>query len=188
MADAVPDPAALEQYREYLALLARLQLPPRLGSKLDASDIVQQTLLKATQSLRQFRGKTDGEWAAWLRRILTNTLVDAVRQFKGPKHDVRLERSLEASIADSSARLQALLTGSATSPSQQLLKEEQLLRLAAALAELPEDQRTALEMHYLQGCTIAEVATHMTRSERSVAGLVRRGLQRLRELMADERE
>jgi RNA polymerase sigma-70 factor, ECF subfamily len=184
----MPDPAALERFREYLALLARLHVPPRLQSKLDASDIVQQTLLKATQNLAQFRGHTDGEWAAWLRRILTNTLVDAVRQFKGPTHDVRLERSLAASIEDSSARLGALLTGSTTSPSQQLLKEEQLMQLAAALAELPEDQRVALEMHYLQGCTVAEVATHMTRSERSVAGLVRRGLQALREQLADERD
>ncbi len=188
MPEAMRDPARLHEFREYLALLARLQLPQRLRSKLDASDIVQQTLLKATQNLAQFHGQTDGEWAAWLRRILTNTLVDAVRQFTGPKHDVPLERSLAASVEDSSARLEALLTGSAASPSQQLLKDEQLMRLAAALAELPEDQRVALEMHYLQGCTVAEVATHMDRSERSVAGLVRRGLQRLRELLADERD
>jgi RNA polymerase sigma-70 factor (ECF subfamily) len=184
----MPDPTALARFRDYLALLARLQLSPRLRSKLDASDIVQQTLLKATQNLAQFHGQSDAEWVAWLRRILTNTLVDAVRQFKGPKHDVRLERSLAASIEDSSTRLAALLTGSAASPSQRLLKEEQLVRLATALAELPEDQRVALEMHYLQGCTVAEVATHMTRSERSVAGLVRRGLQALREKLADERD
>lgn len=184
----MPDAAALERFREYLALLARVQLPPRLRSKLDASDIVQLTLLKATQNLGQFRGQTDCEWAAWLRRILTNTMVDAVRQFKGPKHDVRLERSLEASIADSSARLDALLQGDGTSPSQQVVKEEQLVQLAAALADLPEDQQAALEMHYLQGCTVAEVASHMGRSERSVAGLVRRGLQSLRERLADPRD
>jgi RNA polymerase sigma-70 factor, ECF subfamily len=188
MADGVPDPAALERFREYLALLARLHLPPRLRGKMGASDIVQQTLLKATQNLGQFQGHTEGEWAAWLRRILNNTLIDAVRHFKAPKHDVRLERSLEASIADSSARLDALFGGSTTSPSQHVLREEQLLRLAAALAELPEDQRLALEMHYLQGCTVAEVATHMSRTERSVAGLVRRGLHKLRELLADVRD
>jgi RNA polymerase sigma-70 factor (ECF subfamily) len=166
MSDAVPDPAALERFREYLALLARLHLPPRLQSKLGASDIVQQTLLKAAQNLEQFRGQTDAERAAWLRRILTNTLVDAVRRFKGPRHDVRLERSLEAAITESSGRLNALLEGDATSPSQHLLKHEQLLHLAAALGELPEDQRVALEMHYLQGCTITEVAIHMSRTER----------------------
>ncbi len=185
--DIAPDPASLERFREYLALLARLQLPPRLQSKVGASDIVQQTLLKAAQNLNQLRGRSEAEWAGWLRRILTNTLVDAVRRFQGAAHDVALERSLEASLAQSSARLEALLQGSPTSPSGQMLKNEQLLQLAAALADLPEEQRLAVEMHYLQGCTVAEVAEHMTRTERSVAGLVRRGLQKLRELLTDER-
>ena len=188
MSEAAPDPASLERFREYLALLARLHLHPRLRSKLGASDIVQQTMMKAAQNLCQFRGSTEAEWAGWLRRILTNTLVDAVRHFNGPEHDVALERSVEASLTESSARLEALLQGSPNSPSDQVLKNEQMLRLATALAQLPEDQRLVLEMHYLQGCTVAEVAAHMTRTERSVAGLVRRGLQRLRELLADERD
>src|SRR5262249_35228853 len=104
------------------------------------------------------------------------------------KRDVALERSLEVSFAESSARLEAWLQASPTSPSEQVLRHEQLLQLSAALAKLPEDQRLALEMHYLQGCTVAEVAAHMTRTERSVAGLVRRGLQKLRELLADTRD
>jgi RNA polymerase sigma-70 factor (ECF subfamily) len=181
---SVPDPAGLEQYRHYLELLARLRLEPRLRSKLGTSDIVQQTLLKATQNLGQYRGNSEGELAGWLRRILTNTLVDAVRELEGAKREVALERSLEASIEQSSARLEALLQSPATSPSEQLLRHEDVLHLSAALAQLPEDQRQALELHYLQGCTVAAVAEHMQRTERSVAGLVRRGLQRLRELMA----
>jgi RNA polymerase sigma-70 factor (ECF subfamily) len=75
-----PDPAGLERYRHYLQLLVRLQLQPRLRSKLGASDIVQQTLLKAAENLRQYRGQSETELAGWLRRILTNTLVDAVRE------------------------------------------------------------------------------------------------------------
>jgi RNA polymerase sigma-70 factor (ECF subfamily) len=184
--EVAPDPAALERFRAYLTLLARLHLHPRLRSKVGASDVVQQTLWKATQNLSQFRGRSEAELAGWLRRILTNTLVDAVRHFQGPGHDVGLERSLEASLAESSSRLEALLQGRPTSPSEHVLKNEQLLRLATTLAELPEDQRLAVEMHYLQGCTVAEVAAHMTRTERSVAGLVRRGLQKLRELLADD--
>ncbi|HEV3120216.1 MAG TPA: sigma-70 family RNA polymerase sigma factor [Gemmataceae bacterium] len=184
-ADASPDRASLERYREYLALLARLHLQPRLQSKLGASDIVQQTLLKAGQNLGQFRGRSDEELAAWLRRILTNTLVDAVREFEGAKRDIRLERSLEAMLNESSARLEALLHGQTASPSVQALKHEQLLQLSAALAQLPEDQRQAVEMHYLQGCTVGEVAAQLGRSERSVAGLVRRGLQKLRELLTE---
>jgi RNA polymerase sigma-70 factor (ECF subfamily) len=183
---AGPDPAGLERYRHYLELLARLHIQPRFRSKLGTSDIVQETLLRATQNLGQYRGQSEAELAAWLRRILTNTLVDAVRALEGPKRDVALERSLEAELAGSSARLEALLTSGGESPSAQAVRHEELLQLSAALARLPEDQRQALEMHYLQGCTVPEVAEQMQRTERSVAGLVRRGLQRLRELMAEE--
>src|SRR5262249_13692959 len=94
---------ALERFRDYLRLLARLQLDPRLQSKLDASDLVQQTLLKAHESLDQFRGKTAAEQAAWLRQILARTLANAFRDFGRAKRDVALERSLEASLWESSA-------------------------------------------------------------------------------------
>jgi RNA polymerase sigma-70 factor (ECF subfamily) len=126
--------------------------------------------------------------AGWLRRILSNTLVDAIRDYDGAKRDIGLERSLEATVGQSSARLEALLQADATSPSGQAVRHEQLRALAAALARLPEDQRLAVEMHYLQACTVAEVAEQLGKTERSVAGLVRRGLQSLRVLLADVRD
>ena len=57
--------------------------------------------------------------------------------------------------------------------------------LAAALAQLPDDQRAAVEVHHLQGCTLSETAAVLDRTERSVAGLLRRGLVRLRELLEE---
>src|SRR5262249_20133335 len=182
------DPALLDRYRDYLELLARLQLQPRFRSKLGASDIVQQTLLKATRNLSQFRGASEAEIVVWLRRILSTTLIDAIRELKGIKRNVAVERSLEASLAQSSARLEALLRANSTSPSEHVLRHEQLLQVSAALARLPDDQRLVLEMHYLQGCPVAAIAEEMGRTERSVAGPVRRGVEGAPGLLAADGE
>lgn len=173
----------LNQYREYLRLLARLQIDQRLQSKVDPSDIVQQTLIKAHQNLGQFRGQTDWELAAWLRRILSNTMVDAVRKFRV---ELAHEYSLEQSVEESSARLEAWLQANDSSPSEQVQHQEQLLRMAGALAMLPEDQRCAVELHYLKDEPLEAIALRMGRSLPSVAGLLRRGLKKLRELLRKE--
>lgn len=171
-----------EDYRDYLLLLARWQLDPRLRGKLDPSDVVQQTLVKAYQNRGQFRGRSTGEEAGWLRRILTNTLIDAVRKFQ---RELDREYDLEQAIGESSARLEAWLAAEQSSPSEIAQRHEQLLALARALARLPEDQRTAVELHHLRDASVAEIAVQMGRTEASVAGLLRRGLHNLRGLLQD---
>jgi RNA polymerase sigma-70 factor (ECF subfamily) len=182
MTAATDDPGvSLERFRGYLRLLARLQLDTRLQGKLDPSDLVQQTLLKAHQGLGQFRGRSTAEQAAWLRQILANTLANAVRDLARAKRDVALERSLESSLADSSARLEALLVADQSSPSQRAERNEQLLQLAEALATLPEAQREVLLLRHCQGLSLAEISEQLGRTRASVASLLRRGLEQLRE-------
>jgi RNA polymerase sigma-70 factor (ECF subfamily) len=175
-------PLDLERYRNYLRLLARLNLDPRLAAKLDPSDLVQQTLLQAFQAQGQFRGREPGELAAWLRQILARNLAHAVRDLGRARRDVHRERSLEAALANSSARLEAWLAAEQSSPSGQAERNEQALLVSEALQALPEAQREALVLQHWQGWSLAEIGQHLGRSPEAVAGLIKRGLKQLRRL------
>jgi RNA polymerase sigma-70 factor (ECF subfamily) len=171
----------LLQYQPWLKLLARVELDSRLQVKLDASDVVQQTLLEACRALGQFRGATQGELLAWLRGILAHVLAHEVRRYHGTqKRDVAREVSLEQSLAQSSQRLGSLLAASGTSPSQQAARHEQELLLAAALARLPDDYREVIILRNLEGLTHEEVAGRMDRSVGAVRMLWVRALTHLR--------
>jgi RNA polymerase sigma-70 factor (ECF subfamily) len=167
---------ALGRFREYLLLLARLHLGERLQGKLDASDVVQQTLLEAYQKRAQFRGQSEAELAAWLRKMLACNLADALRSLGRAKRDVVREQSLEAS----SARLTSWLAAEQSTPSQEAQRHEDVLRLAEALATLPEAQREALVLRHCKGLSLAAISQHLERSPAAVAGLLKRGLRKLR--------
>ncbi len=167
-------------------MLARIQIDALLQAKLDASDVVQQSLLEAHQSMADFRGNNDREKAAWLRRILARNLADELRKVRCGKRNVHLEASLEAALQESAARLDNWLAADEKGPSEYAMANEQLVALAAALAELPDGQRTAIELRDLHGCALGVIAARIGRTEIAVAGLLRRGLKRLRELLNDE--
>ncbi len=174
------DPRSLERFRDYLRLLAGLQLSPKLRSKLDPSDVVQQTMLQAHQAFGQFRGTSEAELAGWLRQILARNLAAAVREMGRAKRHVGREQSLEAAVNESSARLEAFLADEQSSPSVRADRNERVLRLAVAVAELPEAQREAVTLHHLQGWPLAEVARHLDRTPAAVMGLLHRALKKLR--------
>jgi RNA polymerase sigma-70 factor (ECF subfamily) len=176
----------LEQFRDHLRLLARTELDARLQGKIDPSDVVQQTMMEAYQAREQFRGKSEAELGAWLRRILAHNLADVVRRYGAATRDVALERSLEASLAESASRLDVWLADERSSPTQQLQRQEQLGRLYEALTKLPEDQRIAVEGKHLQGLSVEQISQQMGKSVTAVGGLLRRGMRRLRDLLQNE--
>lgn len=171
----------LERYRAWLGLLARLEVDPRHRSRVDLSGVVQQTLFEASQVLREDDGRAEAERAAWLKKCLAHNLADELRKANAQMRNVRREKSLEAALECSSSRLGDWLVATGTSPSGHVVREEMGLRLAAALEALPEDQREALILQHWQGWKVAEIGAHLGRSRTAVAGLLKRGLARLRD-------
>ena len=176
-----PEPRPLDGYADYLRLLARLQLDSRLRSRLDPSDVVQQTFLIAHEKRDQFRGRTDAELAAWLRTILASVLAQQMRRLR--HHPPERARSLQQALDESSARLEAYLDAHDSTPGRRLAQAEQAMRLLAALRGLPDDQRTAIELHHLQGLPVPEVARRMEKTIASVTGLLYRGGKSLRQVL-----
>ena len=171
--------SALERYRGYLRMLAESKLDRRLRAKIDPSDIVQETMFQAFRAWGDLRGSSEGERMAWLRQILIRTLLHAVRDFGRAKRNVAREQPLVRLADHSSMQLEALCAADQTSPSQVAARAEELLRVADAMQELPEEQRAAVLAYYWRGATVAEIGAEMERSGSAVAGLIYRGVKRL---------
>lgn len=184
MGGGTPDPAlSLERFRDYLRVLARIHMDPRLRGRTDVSDVVQQTLIEAYESPGPGVDRPESEQMAWLRKILTHNLMDLGRHEGRAKRNLARERSLEEAMGTSSARLGDFLGGSRPSPSQEASKAEEALRLAGALSRLPEAQREAIELHHLKGLSLRALAQELGKTEGAVAGLLHRGLEALRALL-----
>jgi RNA polymerase sigma-70 factor (ECF subfamily) len=176
--------ALVRRYRPWLQVLAQGQLGRRLSGKCDASDVVQQALLDACRGLPHFRGSTEAEMRAWLRQVLARALGHELRRYGGTQQrDVGREVSLEQELTESSARLGTVLVAPDSSPSQQAVRHEQELHLAALLARLPADYRTVIVLRDLEGLPHEEIARRLDRSVGAVRMLWVRALARLRKEM-----
>lgn len=171
----------VDEYREYLNLLGRLQLDDNLAGKVDVSGVVQITLLEAGQA--GWDRMETGQRVTWLRRIFANNLLDEIRRFRTQARNVDRERSIEQAMEQSASRVNNWLVSEQSSPSTKAVRSEEVLRLAKALACLPVTQRQAIELHHLQGMPLEEVALKLDRNKGAVAALIYRGTTRLRELL-----
>jgi RNA polymerase sigma-70 factor (ECF subfamily) len=175
--------ALLEVYRNYLRLLAQIEIGRRLQGKVDASDLVQETFLEAHRNFHRFQGNDEPQFAYWLRQILAARVANLVRHYFGTQgRDIRLEEELAAQMDNSSRMLGHELAGSLTSPSEQAAHREQAVLLADALAKLPTDYREVIVLRHLEGLTFPEVARRLNKTQDSVEKLWLRGLARLKQV------
>jgi RNA polymerase sigma-70 factor (ECF subfamily) len=171
----------LELYRNYLRLLARSLIRPPLQVQLDASDLVQETFLKAHREFAQFAGTGERELAAWLRQILVRTLANQAKYHRVRARDQRRQESLDALLDRSSLAIQEQMADSIASPSSHAVQREQAVLLADALARLPADYREVFILRNLEQVPVDEIAARMGRSPNAVRKLWARALVALKQ-------
>jgi RNA polymerase sigma-70 factor (ECF subfamily) len=171
---------ALEACRGYLLLIARRELGPDLQAKAGASDLVQQTFLEAQRDFARFQGHDEGEWLAWLRRLLLNNLANFVRDYRETaKREVAREVRLPE--GDSSRPGDLAPAGSEPTPSKQAMAHEHAAAVLRALDQLPPDYRQVVLLRYQDEKSFDEIGEIMGRSSNAVRKLWLRALERLKQ-------
>ena len=173
----------LELYRNYLRIVARSLIRAPLQVQLDASDLVQETFLKAHREFAQFAGSGERELVGWLRQILVRTLANQAKHHKAQARDQRRQESLDVLLDRSSLAIQAQLADSIASPSALAVRREQAVLLADALARLPADYREVFILRNLEQVPVDEIAARMGRSPNAVRKLWGRAMVALKQAM-----
>jgi RNA polymerase sigma-70 factor, ECF subfamily len=173
--------------RSYVGLIARASVEPWMRAKVDASDIVQQTLLDAHRDFDRFAGQTEAEWLAWLRQILAHNAGDEIRRYGvAGKRAARREVALGFGATADSAEHAWEPASPDASPSQMAVHNERELLLAEAIEQLPEDYREVVILRNIQRLSFDEVASHLNRSRPAAQMLWMRAIEKLRTLLPAE--
>lgn len=173
-------------YRSYLQLVAGLQMDGVLQDKVSPSDVVQATYLQAQKGMNAFRGTSEGELMAWLRKILASQLATEIRRYTTQARNVKLERQLNQRVDQSSMQLAAMLPGNEETPSKELIRRERSVILAQALERLPDDYQRVIVLRHFKSYRFQEIAEELDRTLDSVKSMWRRAIMQLRKLIGDE--
>lgn len=170
-----------ETFRRHLLLVAHAELPPALRGKLGASDLVQETAVDARRDFPAFRGATAEECFAWLRAILRNNVVDAVRRYGTSQ---KRAAALEVSLTSPAGRREgAMLEAAHGLPDGSAIRREDAGILTAAVERLSADHQTVLRLRYWEGLSFVEIGDRMGRTPDAVRKLWYRAVERLQQEM-----
>jgi RNA polymerase sigma-70 factor (ECF subfamily) len=171
---------SLERFRSYLHVVARLRLRGEQQKRIDPSAIVRQTLQEASRQGEHRHERTPAETAMWLRKLLAHNLGAAFRTLH--QADADNWRVPGVGAGKFAGRSPAAAVAEGAPAATTVETHDPAIALAEALVQLPDDQREAILLQYWHGMTLAEIGARIDRTPVAVAGLLKRGLARLRQL------
>lgn len=166
-------------------LKARLlrQMDPVMRSKIEPEDILQQVYLETFRAIGQFEYQGPDSFLRWMYAILDRKLIDEHRAMRAERRDVRREVKQASAPSGQTTYIDLLarITAGGTTPSQVVRKEEALGVLAACVATLPDHYREVIQMRFIEGLPVSDVAARLDRSIGSIHMICHRALRQLRE-------
>ena len=191
-ADAAAVEELWERHRPALRRMIGLRLDQAVSRRVDASDVVQDVLLKANQRLSEYLRNPSIPFHLWLRQIARDQVIDAHRRHRqAARRTIDRERALAAVATgggyedQSSLDLAAQLRDPALTPAAEALRHELQGRFRAALARLEDDDREIILLRHFEQLSNSEAAQALGLSEAAAGMRHLRALRRLRSLLAE---
>jgi RNA polymerase sigma-70 factor, ECF subfamily len=170
----------LSSHREALRRMIDLRLDPALAARLDASDVVQDVLLEASQRIKDYLSNPSMPFHLWLRYIARDHVVDAHRRHRQAQRR-SLDREVPTGLSDhSSLDLAAQLRDSELTPASAALHQEMQRRLAAALGAMTDEDREIILMKHFEQMPNQEIAQFLGLSEPAASMRYLRALRKLK--------
>jgi RNA polymerase sigma-70 factor (ECF subfamily) len=180
-------------YRNYLRMVVRTGLGPRLRERVELSDVVQEALVEVVRQFPAFTGQTEAALVGWLRRLVAQKLADLGRYHSRAKRagdgaalplEAAPDRSPTYEAPDGGGgRLLDMLALSQTSPSEAASRRELTVLLADALSTLPPTEAEVVWLYDSEGMSFDAIAEHLNLGRKAVRGLYARALKNLRRLL-----
>ncbi len=165
--DAFDELVAL--YRERLDARIRSKTSERLRSQEEPEDLLQETLLRAFESVDTFEWRREDGFCRWLFGIADHVILKAAK---------RNRRVFKLNLCHEAA-------DSGVSPSRAMRREERRTRFESALANLSPEHREVILLTRFEGCSLKETARRMNRTPAAIGQLVARALKKLKGSFGD---
>ncbi len=177
----------LARHRSRLRRMVAVRADPRLAARIDASDVVQETLAEAAAKLDRYLRDRPLPFYPWLRQIARDRLATLHRRHVLAQRRSVTREAADADLPDRSAfALADRLFARNSSPSARLHRDEVRARVRAALAALPEADREVLVLRHLEELPAKEIAAVLGSTEAAVRSRQVRALYRLRVLLGPD--
>ena len=157
----------------------------RIAARVDASDVVQETLAQVSQDWERIGRLTTPDRHRLLRRIARRRAIDAYRRHVGSaRRSVTRERRFERSVGEGSgANLAEMAAADSSTPDRKAIFREDLAALQRALGRLSRADREVLELRHLAQLSVVEIAGVLGMTATAVTSRHFRAMRRLRVLL-----
>ncbi|MBL8868568.1 MAG: sigma-70 family RNA polymerase sigma factor [Planctomycetaceae bacterium] len=176
-----------DRYRGRLEKIVEFRMDERIKRRIDPADVLQEAYIELARRLPEFLNQPSVSVFVWMRQKTLQTLIDLHREHFRNKRDPNkeLQQAPNWNSHETGLSINAFLSASMTSPSQHLIRGEEVLRLQAAIQNLNELDREVIALRHFEQLTNLQVAEVLNLSPTAASNRYIRAISRLSENLTD---